>query len=293
MLTLLYHNIVERRTEWLPVAGHQTSAEEFRLQIGRLRSKLLHPARVHEAMVKGETPRGVLITFDDGASGIVEAGKILAENGAVGVSFVCPGALNKGVWFYRLADGVCRSRVPLLRWNSLSISLNDHMEKRAAYKELSNQLFDLPEKARDERLDQILELLGPLDGNQNPGLTTLDEKGLREAADTGGMLFANHSWSHPNLTKLDDSELRREIEDAKESLDCLGLPTLPWFAFPRGSHDRRVRDAAAKSHAFSFGANAHDTETLPRTGIYAPDGSSLRFTIKTAGEGRLRKWLGR
>ena len=62
-----------------------------------------------------------------------------------------------------------------------------------------------------------------------------------------GVTFASHSLTHPNLTSLPNSELRREVRDSKAKLEDLLGVTVEWFAYPYGAADRRVRAAVAEA----------------------------------------------
>jgi len=291
MLTLLYHNLLQAPANGLPVAGHQVGVDSFREHIYRLRKQLLHPLEVHEELLRGRTPRGILVSLDDGAKGIIRAGEILSAAGAMGVAFICPGALSKGVWFYRLADAVLRSSKSQLSWREHQIRLTSPAERRNAYGLLSLKLFNLCDQMRERLLDDLTRSLEVTCGEAHPALVTCDEGGLREAAQTGGLVFANHSWSHPNLTSLSNSELSNEIGAAQDWLQSSKLPTVPWFAFPRGRYDLRVRTAVKAVCPLAFGANPFDSEVLPRAGIYQLDANRFRFALKTAWEGRLRRFL--
>lgn len=293
MLTLLYHNILPTPSDNLPVAEGQVTVETFRNHVHRLRSRLVHPLEAHEQLSKRRTPRGILISFDDGAEGIVEAGRILAEVGAAGVAFVCPGALKAGLWFYKLADVLVRCTVPSIRWSQFYLPLSCPLERQRAYRLLSNELFDLPANERDDCLLEIEAALRTAPGKPNSALTTLDEVGLERAGNTRGLVFANHSWSHPNLIKLSFADLEYEVETAQAWLRSSGLPILPWFAFPRGNHDARVRTVVSRLCTTSFGANAYESQgdVLPRTYICELDANPLRFFAKTVREGRLRRLL--
>jgi hypothetical protein len=292
VLTLLYHNVLCAPADDLPVARKQVTIETFRRHLHRFRKNLLHPSKVHDQLTRGQIPRGVLVSFDDGAAGIIEAGQALAEIGAVGVAFICPGAVKNGLWFYQLADALVKTTLSRLQWSRFDLPVTSPSEKHAAYKVLSRELFDLKEGSRREAcLADIKSALRISPGKPAPSLTTLDELTLRHAANTGGLLFANHSWSHPNLIKLPSDELKYEIEAAQAWLECSGLPVLPWFAFPRGNHDARVRKMVARYCAVSFGANAHEHESdvQPRTYICELDANPIRFFAKTACEGRFRR----
>jgi peptidoglycan/xylan/chitin deacetylase (PgdA/CDA1 family) len=293
MLVLLYHNVLSAPASGLPVAGNQVTIETFRRHIEKFRSRLLHPVEVHEQLLRGRTPRGVLITFDDGASGIVEAGRVLAEVGTPGVAFICPGALTTGLWFYRLADSIVRATVEHLNWRNTQLLLSQPKEKREAYALISKQLFDWPPGLRNEALFEI-EAAAELSASQtHPALKTIDETGVRHAAETRGLVFANHSWSHPNLTKLSKAELAHEVEGAHSWLESSGLPVVPWFAFPRGEYNSSVTALVKRFCPVSFGANARENESgiLPRTYLRDADSNPIRLGAKTAWEGRLRRSL--
>jgi Polysaccharide deacetylase len=291
VLTLLYHNVLCAPADDLPVARKQVTIETFRRHLYRFRKNLLHPSKVHDQLTRGQIPRGVLISFDDGAAGIIEAGQALAETGAVGIAFICPGAVKKGLWFYQLADALARTMVSRLQWSGFDLPVTLPSEKREAYGVLSRELFHLPAVSRDACLTEIKSVLQIPPAKPVPPLATLDEDTLCRAANTDGLIFANHSWSHPNLVKLPFAELEYEVEAAQAWLEASGLPVLPWFAFPRGNHDARVRKMVARYCAVSFGASAyeHEADVQPRTYICELDANPIRFIAKTAWEGRLRR----
>ena len=291
MLTLLYHNVLSAPADDLPVAAHQVTLATFRRHIHYFRKNLLHPLEAHEQLVRGKLPRGILVTFDDGAAGIVEAGQALAEAGAVGVAFICPGALHSGLWFYQLADALTRATVARLKWSRWDLPLTGNRETRTAYALLSGHLFDLAPVTRSACMTEIITALQLSPKMPHPALTTLDEQGLRKAVLTGGLIFANHSWSHPNLLKLSEPELNQEVQAAQDWLDRAGLPYLPWFAFPRGEHDGRVREIVSRFCPISFAATAQEREpgVLPRTYICELDANPVRFLAKTAWEGGFRR----
>jgi hypothetical protein len=241
----------------------------------------------------GIVPRGVLITFDDGADGIEYAAEVLAEVGEAGVAFICPGAVKSGLWFYRLADSIVRATTSLLRLRDLTLPIAQPTEKCKAYAVVSKRLFDLPPAVRSEYLEEIETGLSVTSREPHPAIRAIDKAGVQRTAQTGGMLFANHSWSHPNLVKMSTTDLTYEIEAAQNWLVNSGLPVVPWFAFPRGNYDERVNGLLAGIYPVLFGAQARepDPRVLPRTYIQEADSNPLRLGAKTAWEGRLRRGL--
>jgi len=112
---------------------------------------------------------------------------------------------------------------------------------------------------------------------------TMNWQELRESAQMG-VDIGSHTISHPHLTALGDSELKRELEVSKERIeDELGRPCR-FLAYPFGDQDARVRSAARSAGyegAFALNAPRGDPYAVPRVDIYRSDGQ-LRFALKTS-----------
>jgi peptidoglycan/xylan/chitin deacetylase (PgdA/CDA1 family) len=73
---------------------------------------------------------------------------------------------------------------------------------------------------------------------------------LQEMA-AAGHEIASHSWSHPNLPKLNDQQLHDEIYKADSTIDSrLGKAPLT-FAYPYNAFDDRVHAAVMQQHILS------------------------------------------
>ncbi len=67
-------------------------------------------------------------------------------------------------------------------------------------------------------------------------------KEMREMSQAG-MVFGSHSISHPDLDKLSDEELKKEVEDSKKSLeDNLGVK-VDYLSYPAGMYNDKVIEA--------------------------------------------------
>jgi hypothetical protein len=287
MLVLLYHNVLTQPMPGLPVTAYQVSLALFEQQIARLRDQILHPREVEEQLLKGRQPRGVLVTFDDGAAGIVEAGQVLASVGKQGVAFVCPDACQRGLWFYRLVEAVIHTSVETITWRGKTLPLVTPKEKVAAYRVFSPALFSMDPAARDAELVEIVRLLQPVAAPPCAALTILDQDGLARAAQTGGLLLGNHSWSHTDLSSVSEPVVRQEVEQAAAWLAGSGLPTISWFAFPRGRYDETTLKIVREFHPLCFGADARESikQVIPRTPINSLDANRWRFAAKTSWQG--------
>ncbi|MGY1803705.1 polysaccharide deacetylase family protein [Blastococcus sp. SYSU D00922] len=73
---------------------------------------------------------------------------------------------------------------------------------------------------------------------------------LRPLVDSGQVALGNHTWSHPDLTTLDDRAVADEIGRNRDFLrDVFGVRDSPFFRPPYGARDERVdRIAADQGH---------------------------------------------
>ncbi|WP_051515534.1 polysaccharide deacetylase family protein [Candidatus Blastococcus massiliensis] len=69
---------------------------------------------------------------------------------------------------------------------------------------------------------------------------------LRPLAESGQIAFGNHTWSHPDLTRLTDAEVAEEITRNRDFLRrTLGVRETPFFRPPFGARDERTDRIAA------------------------------------------------
>ena len=69
---------------------------------------------------------------------------------------------------------------------------------------------------------------------------------LRPLVDSGQVAMGNHTWSHPDLTTLDDAAVAEEIRRNRDFLrDTFGVHDTPFFRPPYGAHDARTDRIAA------------------------------------------------
>jgi len=93
-------------------------------------------------------------------------------------------------------------------------------------------------------------------------LRTADEYEVAQSARLPGISLASHSWTHPNLTRLDDESLRDELARPLEWMTSRFEHSPRWIAYPYGLADDRVA-AAAKAVGYEAGFRV-DGGWLPR-----------------------------
>lgn len=68
---------------------------------------------------------------------------------------------------------------------------------------------------------------------------------LRPMVESGQIQMANHTWSHPDLTKTSDADIRSQLERCGDFLrTTFGVEAAPYFRPPYGNADGRVLAAA-------------------------------------------------
>jgi len=112
-------------------------------------------------------------------------------------------------------------------------------------------------------------------------LSTLTRDQVLEMQDAG-IDFQSHSWAHHDLTGLSHEECVRDLRESREFLSDLLDRPVTLLAYPRGRHDRQVREAAATAgytHAFALPETAEEPGdyAVPRVGIYRGNGA---FTVR-------------
>jgi peptidoglycan/xylan/chitin deacetylase (PgdA/CDA1 family) len=106
-----------------------------------------------------------------------------------------------------------------------------------------------------------------------PRLRLMDWSGLRAAAEAGIEIGA-HTVTHPHFRGLPESDIEREMRDAKDELEQrLGLPVTA-FAYPYGEATAAAREAAARIFRCACGTRlgfvraGSDRFHLPRIDVY-------------------------
>ncbi len=120
-----------------------------------------------------------------------------------------------------------------------------------------------------------------------PGRPHMTWEQLREMKASGLVTIASHSVSHPpDLTQLDDAQLRTELVESRQRLEQELGQTVPFFTYPAGHYDERVEQqtAAAGYQAALTMTNVEADET------FAGNSKSL-LAIQRFGQSRISELL--
>lgn len=271
VLVLAYHNVVP---DGIPLAGdvaNHLPLSAFMEQVASLRKThdvVPLAAALDATPGRARRPR-VAITFDDAYRGaVLYAVPELARQGLAATIFVAPAFLDgRSFWWDALAAPTGDGLDPALRTHALTALRGEDATIRAWATARGRSLAAVPDVHCAASREEL----------------------VRTAA-LPGISLGSHSWSHPNLTRLDQNELRQELTTSLSWLRVNATEPLPWISYPYGAHDARVRRAAAATGYQAavtitggwLAPASVDRFSVPRVNV-PPGLSPHGFTIRGAG----------
>ncbi len=237
---------------------------QFESQMRHVR-KHLHPVSLQDVIAQIEQgtplpPNAVAVTFDDGFADTYRyAFPILRRYQIPATIFVSTGYVESGEPFWFELASFLIYRLPprsLEPHNGLQLPTGDSWADRtASLRRLHGVLKDLPNTERLQILDTwahhySAELAHGAARHSRP----ISWSQIAEMA-ASGIAFGSHTVSHPNLTRVTDAELKRELTESKTTLESKLQHSIDTIAYPIGTpsaFNARVV-AAAREHHFKLG----------------------------------------
>lgn len=268
-LVLAYHNVVPDGT---PPVGDLAN----HLPLSRFAAQLDALAKTHDVVAltdlalpsTGRRPRAI-ITFDDAYQGAVIHGvAALVERRMPATIFVAPGFIGgQSFWWDALADVQGAGLDAPLRDRALGELRGEDTRIRDWAARADYEIHDVPVVA-----------------------CAATEAELLASAAAPGITLGSHTWSHPNLARLDVRSLPGELARPLEWLRARTSKVVPWIAYPYGLYNAAVTNAVrelgyAGGLAISGGWSTNppaDPFAVPRVNI-APGMSRRGFELRGAG----------
>jgi peptidoglycan/xylan/chitin deacetylase (PgdA/CDA1 family) len=221
---LAYHNILPDGQRAFGDRSLHLPRKLFAQQLDRL-------SETHEVVGLDELLRArpdsgrlrAIITFDDAYRGTLEYGlPELSRRGMAATVFVAPALLgDRAFW-----------------WDLLALPTTGEVPAR---------LRDRALRTLDGRHDAVLQALSSdaAGVDQVPSHSrSATETELQAAVGEHELSLGSHTWSHPNLTELDDAEVSGELTRSWEWLTARFTAVVPWLAYPYGLTSERVAGLA-------------------------------------------------
>lgn len=223
-LVLAYHGVAPRGAAPAGERSLHLPMDRFVAQLDALRET--HDVVPLPELLAGEgggdRPRAA-VTFDDAYLGALRfALPELAMRGMPATIFVAPGILGvRATWWDALAEAHDGEVPPAMRDEALDRHAGDFAEVATRWPGQFARGADLPDWARPASERELVELAsGPL------------------------VTIAAHSWSHPNLARLDEAALARELAMPRAWLEERFGNVAPILAYPYGRVSPTVERAA-------------------------------------------------
>lgn len=225
-LVLAYHNIVPHGESPGADRSLHLAQRDFGTQLDLLQqhAEVVPLTEVVTSGAAAPRPR-VAITFDDAYRGAVTAGvEELRARGLAATLFVAPAFVGgRSFWWDTVADPA----------TGLSAGARAHALEACAGQDAV---------VRTWAASAGLPLRDP-----PPFAVAATMEELQGAVRYAGLSLGSHSWSHPNLTRLADSELEAELARPLAWLQQRFSPVIPWLSYPYGLSDDRVWRAAEQA----------------------------------------------
>lgn len=120
-------------------------------------------------------------------------------------------------------------------------------------------------------------------------ISLMSNKQIKECHDSGLVEIASHGLNHNHMTKLSDTEVKREFEQSKTNLERIIDDKVFSFAYPYGDYSNREKNLANLSgYHFAIGTVngplklTEDFYAIRRIQVF-PNETKLSFLKKTSG----------
>ncbi len=262
VLVVTYHDV--RRDDdfdsWLRVS--RSSFAEQLEEMSRW-GRFIVPDELFDKSKMADDRVNILITFDDGYRNNHRLVlPVLKEFDAPALFFVSTHHLMTGdaFWFDRIVTPIQTLGLSTLdlreqglskyafgqgniasRWEDIRALLADIIALGNGNHPNVKKILDYFDEAFGEKVAKNMEEYRPLNGEE-----------LREMYDSGLCHFGSHSHQHHILTRLDDEDLRRNLESSLNILTEATGRKIRHIAYPNGDSDIRVRALSAEA-GFEFG----------------------------------------
>jgi len=260
---LVSPSMLERQLDWLGRRFRFVSLDEM--------------GRLLESGARGGRPPAT-VTFDDGYRDVYEhAFPLLQRKGIPAAVFVVTDLVGTRQLLthdrlYLLLDralapsGASRARLRgLLRRVGLRAPASFEggtRNPRHVFVAMRALLETVPMSGLEQLIAGLTQAVGPVD-EQFPELRMLDWD-MARSMHRAGVTFGSHTCSHALLTGEDAGRVQRELAASRRRLEAELRAPVRHLAYPDGSFDRRVVEAAAEAgYAFAYTTCRHRDRRRP------------------------------
>ena len=301
-VVLMYHELAEDHLDiesWTVVRK-----SDFLRQLEHLRSHFdvvsLEDALAGQAANRTPQRPRVVITFDDGDRGNAEVLLPIVNELRLPVTvFVATRHVleQQNYWFDRIVNALQTDGPVQLDLSSRKLGRYVFNRLRGAanwalIQRLLAELKALPRDAREEVVEEILQMLGGKCARAGYRIAPLDKDGLQQLSACPLITIGAHSHCHNILPRLDAEEAERSVCHSKHLLESWTGRPIWCFAYPNGDYDaqtvdivRRAGFRCALATAERLWTNRDSPYAIPRMAVGRYD-SMPHFKLSVAGGAR-------
>ena len=227
------------------------SIADLRANLALLRRHRFHLASMQELLkVDGDpgepTSLSIVFTIDDGYADFASvAAPLFAEFDCPVTVFLVTGAVDGATWFWwdrieHVLESTRRVEVGLeVAGQMATWKWQEPAQRRAAASAIAELLKTVSNEERERALVALADLLEVEVPAQPPlKYAAMSWSDVRRCAERGAT-FGPHTVTHPMLTKVSDSDAKREILDSWQRLRTQTPSVVPVFCYPNGAFAQR------------------------------------------------------
>lgn len=291
-LVLMYHRFGESED------GAATSARAFDAHLAYLTShyRVVPLSQIAGYILAGKAlPRGLAaITIDDGYGDAYRVAlPLLRRYDVQATLFVVTDFLDGKAWMWTdklkfLTRHTTKNWLRLALDDRLTgIELNGARSRRLAATHVNALLKRLPDEIKEQTICKLADSLGVALPDAPPDEFAPLSWDEARALDAAGVEIGSHTVTHPILTRVNPSRLRREISDSKARLEEMLGREVSLFCYPNGDYDEAAvaeveRAGYRCAVTTDYGMNTHITAPL-RLRRVAAESDLSRFVQSTSG----------
>lgn len=231
---LMYHRIMDTPD------GEGITPEEFQRHVEIVKENFypLTLKALMEAFAVGEVPKhAVVITFDDGYSDFGDvAFPILNRYKVPATLFVTTGFVNGDLWLWpdQIKYALENTNIKKVFIDELSKEVKVSDSIKASWHQIADYCMTINNNRKIEFIDKIFSIFNVEKPNLPPDFyKPLSWAGIASMVNDG-LDVGSHSYSHPIMSKLDESSLKNEIHYSRQQLiDNIGVVPSA-FCYPNG-----------------------------------------------------------
>lgn len=231
-------------------------------------------SRLTQALAQGNSlpPQTVAITVDDGYADFYRyAYPVLKRHGLPATMYVVSDFVDQKIWLWPdkvrfILAGTRQTEFAFDLGHGAQIyQLADPTDRHRAWNDIADHCLTLPERDKQDYLGRLATSLGvTMPERPTPQYAALTWDEVREMQ-VHGIEFGSHTCTHPKLTKLDLTELDRELQLSKTRIEAMIDTPVDSFCYPNGSRadfniqvQERVRLAGYRNATVGF----HDSHLV-------------------------------